>query len=357
MVSFQLEQVRKGLEIALGEVPAIISLAIELAPHIDNVQMVSCGTGDSFMERHLLKFFHKEARSSFQVSGFKSADYAICPPRRTDNRTLLMVSSVSGATDDTLLAINAVADRVRCIVAFTGRAECPIAEKAHKKFNTAGAVDPYSASCLQMLVFFGKLMEIKEGWGGMQNLLTSLPSFPSAYVAASHESSDLTTNFADQFKEHDKMLIVSTGNVEELGFVIADCNMVEKLKIFCEFVEASRFFHGPLELVKSGVPVILILGEDEYRPLMGPVQKFCSEQQANAVVYDTINMALPGILYDTRPLLSPLILRAALKGLVSALAAAKGSNLDHRHFYGKVKYTVEQHGTFMLGPYLQVPSN
>ncbi|MBX4967871.1 hypothetical protein [Rhizobium binae] len=264
---------------------------------------------------------------------------------------------MSGTTHDTVQAIDAVADRVHCIVAFTGRAECPIAEKANKKFIAAGAVDPYSASCLQMLVFFGKLMELKEGWGGMHHLINSLPNFANAYNAAGHYFNDLTMQIADHLKEHDKMLIVSTGNVEELGFVISDCNMVEKLKIFCEFVEASRFFHGPLELVKSGAPVLLLVGEDEYQPLMGPVQKFCEDNEANAVVYDTSSMKLPGIIYVTRPLFIPLILRGALKSLVSTLADAKGLDLDHRYFYGKVDYTVDQHGGHRLDPYLQFPSS
>ena len=342
-----MDQFEAKLQPALGQIEDILSLATQVAPNIDRIQMVSAGTGDSFMEKVLLKWINAEARD---LDGYchKSADYHILPPKRTNHRTLLIVASVSGTTTDTILAIDAVAGRVHHTVAFTGEAQCAIAQRSTTEFNAAGAIDPYVAICLQMMVFVGKILEYKEGWGGMPHLLKSLRHFAKAYTAAALESQERAATLAARFKDHPTMMFVAAGFAEQLGFVISDCNMAEKLKIISMFVEASRFLHGPQELVESGLPVILALGEDAYQPLMGPVQKLCHDHQVNAVVYSTREMEMRGITSDIRPLLSPLIGRPPLKNLVSALADAKGLDLSHRFHYGKANYTVEEHGDFNL---------
>lgn len=199
-----------------------------------------------------------------------------------------------------------------------------------------------------MLVFIGKLLELKEGWDGMQRLLSSLLHFSTAYVAAGLESEACAKRDAVRFRDHDKMLFVAAGYVEQLGFVISDCNMAEKLKILSMFAEASRFNYGLQELVKSGLPVIFALGEDNYQPLMGPVQKLCQDHDVNTVVYSTCKMEMLGIAPDMRALLSLLIGRLALKNFVSALAEIKGLDLGHRFLYGKASYTVKDHGDFNL---------
>ena len=347
MASSQMDQFEAKLQPALGQVEEILSLAKQLAPNIDRIQMVSSGTGDSFMEKVLLKWIDAEARD-LEGYCYKSADYAIRPPKRTNHRTLLIVASVSGATRDAILAIDAVAGRVHHTVTFTGADQCSIAQRSTTAFNAAGAIDPYVAICLQMMVFIGKLLEYKEGWGGMPHLLNSLRHFSKAYTAAAQESQERAASLAARFKDHPTMMFVAAGFAEQLAFVISDCNIAEKLKIPSMFVEASRFLHGPQELVESGLPVILALGEDEYQPLMGPVQKLCHDHRVNAVVYSTREMEMPGIASDIRPLLSPLIGRPPLKNLVSALADAKNLDLSHRFHYGKASYTVEEHGDFNL---------
>ncbi|MCW0021306.1 SIS domain-containing protein [Rhizobium sp. BT-226] len=347
MAPFPVDQFGEKLQPALGQIEGIISLAKQLAPNIDRIQMVSSGTGDSFMEKVLLKWIDAQSRD-LEGYAYKSADYAISPPKRTNDRTLLIITSVSGKTDDALLAIDAVRDRVHHTVAFIGRDQSPIAVRAHTTFTASGAVDPYVANCLLMQVFIGKILELKEGWGGMSRLLNSLAHFPKAYVAAALESQKRAKEDAVRFKDHDKMMFIGAGYAEQLGFVTSDCNMAEKLKIHSTFVEASRFLHGPQELVNSGVPVIQVLGEDQYQPLMGPVQKLCSDHKVNTAVYSTREMKMAGVAPDIRPLFSPLVLRTSLKNLVAELAEVKGLDLDHRYFYGKASYTVEEHGEFNL---------
>jgi fructoselysine-6-P-deglycase FrlB-like protein len=347
MAPFQVDQFGEKLQPALRQIKDIISLAKRLAPNIDCIQMVSSGTGDSFMEKVILKWIDAEARD-LEGYAYKSADYAISPPKRTNDRTLLIITSVSGTTDDAVLAVDAVRDRVHYTVAFVGPDQSPVADRANTTFTASGAVDPYVANCLLMQVFVGKFLQLKEGWGGMARLLNSLEHFPKAYVAAALESQKRAKEDAVRFKDHDKMMFVGAGYAEQLGFVTSDCNMAEKLKIHSAFVEASRFLHGPQEIVNNGFPVIHVLGEDQYQPLMGPVQKLCADHDVNTAVYSTREMKMAGIAPDIRPLFSPLVLRTTLKNLVAELAEVKGLDLNHRYFYGKGHYTVKEHGEFNL---------
>ncbi|WP_162895163.1 hypothetical protein [Rhizobium terrae] len=332
----------------MNQVPSIIKCAEGVAPNIDQVQMVSSGTGYSFMQEVLLRWINAEARD-LRGYAFMSAEYAIAPPKSTGDRTLLITTSVSGTTEDALLALAAVKGRVRHTVAFIGKDQSSIAENSPTVYTAAGAIDPYVANCLQMLVFIGKLLEIKEGWGGMPQLLASLPHFAAACDAAGRNSDEQAKCDAARFKDNDKMMFAAAGFAQQASFVIADCNMTEKLGVTTMSVEAARFMHGPQELVPRGITVILVLGEDKYQPLMGPVQKLCADHgKENMAVYSTRDMEMPGIAEKMRGLLGPLVLRTALKRFVSHLAEANQKDLDFRYLYGKTSYTVAEHGGFNL---------
>ena len=52
------------------------------------------------------------------------------------------------------------------------------------------------------------------------------------------------------------------------------CILEEMQWIRTRPVHASDFFHGTLELVEKGVSVLLLKGEDAYRPLAERVERF-----------------------------------------------------------------------------------
>lgn len=108
------------------------------------------------------------------------------------------------------------------------------------------------------------------------------------------------------------------------------------------YISSADFFHGTLELVEPGVPVVLFKGEDECRKLDDRVEAFLKTGRtgdADVTVIDTAEYALPGLDPDFRPLLSPWILSSIITDRLSAYyELVTKHNLDYRRYYHQFDY-------------------
>lgn len=57
--------------------------------------------------------------------------------------------------------------------------------------------------------------------------------------------------------------------------MFAMCILEEMQWVRTRPVTSAQFFHGTLELVEKGIPVVIVKGEDEYRVQDERVENFC----------------------------------------------------------------------------------
>jgi fructoselysine-6-phosphate deglycase len=79
------------------------------------------------------------------------------------------------------------------------------------------------------------------------------------------------------------------------------CILEEMQWIRTRPVHAADFFHGTLELVEKGVSVIILKGEDAYRPLTDRVEAFARQYTDKVTVLDAASFDLPGVSPETIP--------------------------------------------------------
>ena len=116
------------------------------------------------------------------------------------------------------------------------------------------------------------------------------------------------------------------------------CILEEMQWIRTRPVHASDFFHGTLELVEDGVSLILLKGEDEYRPLADRVEAFARDKTDRLTVFDTAGQELAGIAPATRALISPIVLATMLERVSDHLARKRNHPLTTRRYYRRVAY-------------------
>ena len=146
------------------------------------------------------------------------------------------------------------------------------------------------------------------------------------------------SGLAEMIKDEKYHIISGAGSTWPQAFYYGMCILEEMQWIRTRPVHASDFFHGTLELVEKDVSVILLKGEDEYRPLVERVEKFASATPKSSRVIDTAAFALPGIASSTRKLISPIVLATVLERLSAHLEQKRAHPLTTRRYYKRVDY-------------------
>ena len=143
---------------------------------------------------------------------------------------------------------------------------------------------------------------------------------------------------AETIKDEKYHIISGAGSTWPQAFYYGMCILEEMQWIRTRPVHASDFFHGTLELVEKDVSVMLLKGEDEYRPLVERVEKFAARYTDKLRVIDTATFALAGITPSTRPFISQIVLATLLERLSAHLEAKRAHPLTTRRYYKRVDY-------------------
>ena len=133
---------------------------------------------------------------------------------------------------------------------------------------------------------------------------------------------------AEAIKDEPYHIIVGAGSTWPEAHYYGMCILEEMQWIRTRPVHASDFFHGTLELVDKDVSVLLLKGEDAYRPLVERVERFLPAYTSKVTVFDTAEFALPGISPATRALLSPIVLATLFERLSAHLEVKRDASAD-----------------------------
>ena len=108
------------------------------------------------------------------------------------------------------------------------------------------------------------------------------------------------------------------------------------------YITSHDFFHGTLELLEPGVPVVLFKGEDECRALDNRVEAFLRSGKTgdeDYLIVDTAEYAIPGLDDDFRVIVSPWILSSLVTDRMAAYyETVTKHNLKYRRYYHQFDY-------------------
>jgi len=137
-------------------------------------------------------------------------------------------------------------------------------------------------------------------------------------------------------------MFVGSGALWGETILFAMCILEEMQWKRTRYITSADFFHGTLELVEPGVPVILFKGEDECRKLDERVDAFLKSGRTgdqDIVVIDTAEYALPGVDDEFRPITSVWILTSLVTDRLAAYYQHYTKhNLNYRRYYHQFDY-------------------
>jgi fructoselysine-6-phosphate deglycase len=317
-----------------GRIDAIVGAA--LANGAGNLFFLGTG-GAAILMQPAVQLL--QARSTFPTFAPLSAELVAGGSRHLGPQSLVVIPSLSGTTKESVAALEFCKARGATVVALVGHAGTPLAEAAdHALVNFAEDDTPSESFYLQALFVALSVMRHRGEFDGTDAFLADAARLPEALLAAKRAFDPEAEALAERIRDWGYHIVTGAGATWPQAFYYGMCILEEMQWIRTRPVHASDFFHGTLELVEPGVSVILLKGEDAYRPLAERVAAFVADKTERLTVLDAAAAPLPGIAPASRALVSQVVLATMLERLSDHLARLRGHPLTTRRYYRRVAY-------------------
>lgn len=325
-----------GLRQSADQVREIAAFGKSIAKDIDRIYFVGCGAPNRTMLG--LEYWLQHYSSTLEVRRYFPAEFMAQVPARLDNRTLILLGSKSGTTQETVDAANFLKDRPGITVGFTQTADKPLAMAVQHAFLMGETEEAHPGMFIMMQAFVGGLMAARDDWPLEEKLLTSLEAMPVALADAQIDNETRATEEARLYKDDRILYHVASGPMFTTAYVFGVCILMEMQWMHSHALEAAEFFHGPFEIVDQDMPLVLLIGEDPSRPLMERVDRFCKKYTERLIIYDSRSFEMKGIADEIRPIVAPYILQSALDRVAQKLAVWHNQPLSTRRYMWKTEY-------------------
>jgi fructoselysine-6-phosphate deglycase len=230
-------------------------------------------------------------------------------------------------------------DRGAKVIALTGHADTPLAERADHTFVNFAEDDTSCESFyLQSLLVALAVLDHRGESTSYAADVEQLRALPRLLLEVKRSFEARAGTVADHLAGTDFHVITGAGSTWPEAWYYGMCILEEMQWIRTRPVHASDFFHGTLELVENGVSVVIFKGEDGTRPLLERVEKFVPTVTDSVLVLDTAELDLPGVTSEVRALLSPVLLATVLERVSAHLEVKRGHPLTTRRYYKRVAY-------------------
>lgn len=295
------------------------------------------GIGGTEFELYQFEYNVKRM-SDIDIKVINAADCNMVRPKGLTKDSLVITASASGDTPELVECVrNLVADGIR-VVAFTkldGILGGIVTKAIQSGVKTVGGLE-FSYVLESFLIY--SLIYKKGYFPGYPKFADELKNIFKDLVDIRKVWEPKAENIAKHCWNAPYTIFTGSGALWGETELFAECLLEEMQWVRTRPITSAKFFHGTLELVEPGVPVIIIKGEDEYRKQDNRVEDFCKLINAEYYVLDTQEYKI-NVSDEFRPLVIPWIVTALLaERLTNWYELFTKHNKKYRRYYRQFKY-------------------
>ena len=275
-------------------------------------------------------------RSDLPVYVQHAAEYYTTGNRRLTKDSLVILSSVTGTTEEVVKAVDMIKEVGATLLGFIDTAGTKLAESCDH-------VITYPNPGTEQIKFFmvadrlmnknGDFPDYEEYYEELENHLAK------GLVEAEKQAEDFGRAFAEKHRHDDMHYFIGAGNQWGAVYSYAMCYWEEQSWLRSKSIHAAEFLHGTLEIVDETTPVTLFLGEDEQRPLAERVKNLLPLICGNYTFIDSKDYPIKGISEKNRGRVLPHLLMHCVTQRIDAHVEKLNCHpLDIRRYYRQFDY-------------------
>ena len=301
------------------------------------------GTWDELMQLEYL--MNKFGDNDLEVYLLHAAEWNVMGHKRMTERSVVLTASESGTTPEVLEAVKKLKQMGVRTFAMTKPegliGQAVGAENCIRMASNHGAggceMGYYLADCfgLRLLNRRGCFPKFDLFIEQTENVWAELLDMRKRFEPKAEE-------FARKYGLAPYTMFIGSGALWGETILFSMCILEEMQWKRTRYITSHDFFHGTLELLEPGVPVVLFKGEDECRALDNRVEAFLRSGKTGDEDYfivDTAEYAIPGLDDDFRVIVSPWILSSLVTDRMAAYyETVTKHNLKYRRYYHQFDY-------------------
>ena len=303
---------------------------------IDNVFLVGCGGSLAVMSP--LKYI-LDVTSSLPVYEFNASELLAVKPVKFTSRSLVITSSYTGTTKETVAAAEFAKSIGAPIIAFVGKLDSPLGHLADYAFaNDSGRRRPRTSKLIMLYQIVFNLIRHTDHYARYDDMMNVLGMLPRILPEVKEAAEENAARFARVFGEEEFFITTGAGICWGEAYSYACCILEEMQWIKAHPSHAGEFFHGTFEILTGKTPLLILQGEDRTRPLLDRVIAFSRKYTNKVELIDTKAYEMKGVPEDLRGFLSPLVISAVLSRYSDHISEFRKHPLATRRYMFKVDY-------------------
>jgi len=265
-----------------------------------------------------------------------AAEYYTTGNRRLTKDSIVILSSVTGTTQEVVKAVEEIKNVGATLIGFIDAKGSILAEKCDY-------VVTYPAPGTEQIKFFmlaDRLMKNNGEFDDYEEYYQELEEYlPAGLVEAEKKVDDFGLKFAQAHRHDDMHYFIGAGNQWGAVYSYAMCYWEEQSWLPSKSIHAAEFLHGTLEIVEETTAVTLFIGEDEQRPLSERVANLLPRICANYTIIDSKDYPVVGISDKYRGrVLSFLLMHCVTQRIDAHVEQLNCHPLDIRRYYRQFDY-------------------
>lgn len=276
---------------------------------------------------------HMKELSSIETWAENAAEYLTTGNKRITEKTVVVISSVTGSTSEVVAAIKKIKELKATVVGFV---DVPNTELA----TLADYCISYTAN--EQLKFFMVADRFMYNRGEFDDYEEMYSEFDQhlalALIEVEKKADEFGESFAKKHCDDEIHYFVGAGNQWGATYSYAMCYWEEQFWIKTKSITSPEFFHGMFEIVTKHTPVTVYIGEDAQRPLSERVAKFLPRICENYTIIDTKDYELKGISEKYRGHISHHVMRAVNSRIDAHMEKETRHPMEIRRYYRRLDY-------------------
>lgn len=305
----------------------------------DSVYSVACGGSRATMVPG--KYILERETAKLTVDNFTANEFALSPPARLSENSVVVLNSYSGTTPETVAAMRLAKARGARTIAFTMWPDRAIGEADEVVFYEDEPTNPPPAfltifPAVYQVVF--TILDAAEGTAWTPVITGALEQLDGIYTKERAKRAEELRAFADRYWQEPIFYTTGAGLDYQMCYIMTVCILLEAQWIHSAAFHAGEFFHGPFEVVDENTPYFVTLGLDETRVMEERALEFLLRTSKKVFAVDARDFDMSGMDSRVRKWIAPIILNRVMQMYGEALAARRAHPLSLRRYMGKLSY-------------------
>lgn len=284
---------------------------------------------------------YMRGRSSLPVYVENAAEFLTTGNKRFTNRSVVILSSVSGNTKEMVSLVDRVHEIGGRVFSFIDTPGSILTKPDKQDYLV---VYPKNEQ-LKFYMVANYLMYKNGEFNDYDRYNQEMEAHLARVLADVEIQSDSWAyNYAKACTEFQRAhpdlprYFIGSGNQYGATYSYAMCYWEEQMWIRTKSISCQEFFHGMQEIIVHDTPVTLFMGEDEQRPLAERVACFLPKVCGNYTIIDTKEFELAGISPKFRGSISHLVMHGVNNRVDAYMELFLRHPLSIRRYYRQFEY-------------------